>query len=61
MKEQLFRAAFTDGEPVGDPEALVRIVTDAGVDAEQVRAVLESDRYTDEVRQHQPPDLPRRP
>lgn len=53
VKERLFRAAFTDGDPVGDPQTLIRLVVEAGVDAERARAVLESDRYTDEVREDQ--------
>ena len=33
VKERLMRAYFTEGEPVGDSDALVRIATDAGLDA----------------------------
>ena len=50
VKERLLRATFTEGEPVGDSETLVRLVTDAGLDADEARAVLASDRYAAEVR-----------
>ena len=48
--ERLFRGYFTDGEPIGDPAALVRLGADAGLDAAEVRAVLDGDRYADAVR-----------
>ena len=50
VKERLLRATFTEGEPIGDAETLVRLVAEAGLDAEQARAVLASDRYAAEVR-----------
>ncbi|WP_338051790.1 DsbA family oxidoreductase [Pseudonocardia acidicola] len=50
LKERLFRAYLTDGEPIGDPETLVRVAAEAGVDADAARAVLDGDRYADEVR-----------
>ncbi len=50
VKERLMRATFTDGEPIGDAETLVRLVAEAGLDADEARAVLASDRYADEVR-----------
>lgn len=53
VKDRLFRAAFTEGEPIGDPDTLVRLVADAGVDAGQARAVLAGERYADEVREDQ--------
>jgi predicted DsbA family dithiol-disulfide isomerase len=49
-KERLMRAYFTEGESIGDPETLVRLVGEVGVPAEEVRAVLKSDRFADEVR-----------
>jgi predicted DsbA family dithiol-disulfide isomerase len=48
--ERLMRAYFTDGEAIDDHAVLVRLVTEAGLDADEARAVLDSDRYTDEVR-----------
>jgi predicted DsbA family dithiol-disulfide isomerase len=50
LKERLLRAAFTDGEPIGDRHTLVRLATEAGLDVESASAVLDSDRYADAVR-----------
>ena len=50
VKERLLRATFTDGEPIGDHDTLVRLVAEAGLDAEEARDVLASDRYAAEVR-----------
>ncbi len=50
LKERFFGAYLSDGEPIGDPETLVRVATQAGLDAEGCRAVLDSDRYADAVR-----------
>ena len=50
VKERLVRATFTEGEPIGDHETLVRLVTEVGIDADEARAVLASDRYADAVR-----------
>lgn len=50
VKDRLLRAAFTDGEPVGDPDTLVRLVAGAGLDADAARAVLDGDRYAEDVR-----------
>jgi predicted DsbA family dithiol-disulfide isomerase len=49
-KERLMRAYFTEGEPISDPETLVRLVAEAGVDADAAREVLAGDRYAAEVR-----------
>src|SRR5262245_13753476 len=50
VMERLMRAYFTDGEAIDDPETLLRLVTEAGLDADEARAVLDSDRYAEEVR-----------
>jgi predicted DsbA family dithiol-disulfide isomerase len=50
IHERLFRAALTDGEAVDDTETLVRIGTDVGLPADEVRKVLDGDAYADEVR-----------
>jgi predicted DsbA family dithiol-disulfide isomerase len=50
VKERLLRATFTEGEPIGDHDTLVRLVAEAGLDADEARAVLASDRYADAVR-----------
>lgn len=49
VKERLLSAYLTEGEAIGDPETLVRVVADAGLDADEARAVLASDRYLDAV------------
>lgn len=51
VKEHLLRAAFTDGEPVGDPDTLVRLGAQAGLDEAAARSVLDTDRYADAVRE----------
>ncbi len=50
VKERLLRATFTEGEPIGDRDALVRLAAEAGLDADEARAVLESGRYAADVR-----------
>jgi predicted DsbA family dithiol-disulfide isomerase len=50
VKESLMRAYFTDGELISDHNTLVRAAVAAGLEADEVRAVLESDAYADAVR-----------
>jgi predicted DsbA family dithiol-disulfide isomerase len=50
VKERLFRAYFTDGEHIADHATLARLGAEAGLDADEARAVLGSDRYADAVR-----------
>jgi predicted DsbA family dithiol-disulfide isomerase len=50
MKERLMRAYFTDGEAIGDPETLVRLGTEIGLDAARVRDVVNGDAYAADVR-----------
>jgi predicted DsbA family dithiol-disulfide isomerase len=50
VKERLLRAYFTEGESIGDPEALLRLAVEAGLDPGEARAVLEGDAYDTEVR-----------
>jgi len=50
MKERLLRATFTEGLPVADRPALVRLATEADLPAAQVRAVLDGDAYAEAVR-----------
>ena len=44
------RAYFSEGEPIGDRETLQRLAVEAGLPAEEVREVLEGERYADAVR-----------
>jgi predicted DsbA family dithiol-disulfide isomerase len=53
LKERLLRAYFTEGRPVGDPGALVEVAAEAGLDPDEARSVLESDKYLAEVREDQ--------
>jgi predicted DsbA family dithiol-disulfide isomerase len=48
LQERLFRAYFSDGEPIGDRETLMRLAGEAGLDA---REVLETDAYAADVRE----------
>jgi predicted DsbA family dithiol-disulfide isomerase len=47
----MFRAHFTEGEAIGDRETLVRLGTELGLDPEEVRATLASDRFAADVRE----------
>ena len=44
------RAYFTEAEPIGDPDTLVRLMTSIGIDEDEARAVLDGDAYADAVR-----------
>jgi len=50
VKERLLRGYLVEGEPIGEPEAIARLVTDAGLDADEVQGVLHGDAYAREVR-----------
>ena len=50
LKERLMRATFTEGLPIADQPTLLRLATEVGLPAEQVRAVLDGDAYADAVR-----------
>src|SRR4051794_27998841 len=50
LKERLLRATFTEGEPIADRDALVRLAAEVGLDETAARDVLWSDRYGDAVR-----------
>jgi predicted DsbA family dithiol-disulfide isomerase len=53
VKERLLQGYLSDGEPIADHATLVRLVAEAGLDADEARAVLDSDRYADAVRADQ--------
>lgn len=50
VKERLLRAYFTEGEDIGDRSVLGRLGAEAGLDADEVRQVLDEQRYADAVR-----------
>ncbi|QIM19000.1 DsbA family oxidoreductase [Leucobacter coleopterorum] len=45
VMERLFRAYFEQGEDMSDPDALARLGAEAGLDADEVRAALDSEEY----------------
>jgi predicted DsbA family dithiol-disulfide isomerase len=50
VKERLMKAYFVEGEAVGDADTLVRLASEAGLDADEAREVLASGKYADDVR-----------
>ena len=50
MEERLFKAHFTDGLSISDPETLVQLGAEVGLDAEATRSMLNSDAYAADVR-----------
>ncbi|MGN6871007.1 MAG: DsbA family oxidoreductase [Solirubrobacteraceae bacterium] len=51
MKERLLRAYFSEGELMSDPDTLVRLADEVGVAEDEVRQMLASDRFAEEVRE----------
>ncbi len=49
-EEQLFKAYFTEGKNTDDIEILINLGKSIGLDETELREVLESDRFTDDVR-----------
>jgi predicted DsbA family dithiol-disulfide isomerase len=50
VMERLMNAYFREREAIGDPDTLQRLAVGAGLPADEVREVLEGDRYADAVR-----------
>jgi predicted DsbA family dithiol-disulfide isomerase len=50
MKERLMRAYFTEGESVAEPDTLVRLGTEVGLEPARVREFVASDAYASDVR-----------
>ena len=50
VKERLMLAYFSEGEPISDPDTLVRLAASEGVPEDEARAVLAGERFTAEVR-----------
>ena len=50
-KERLMRAYFTEGELIGDADALARLALEVGLPEDKVRELLAGDRYAQEVRE----------
>ncbi len=51
MEERLFRARFSEGKLVSDPETLVQLGSEAGLDGAEVRAMLAGDEFASDVRE----------
>lgn len=50
MKERLMRAYLTEGELMGDLDALERLALEVGLPGDEVHEVLSTDRYAEDVR-----------
>jgi predicted DsbA family dithiol-disulfide isomerase len=50
LKERLLAAYFIEGDAVGETDVLARLAAEAGLDPSEVQAVLDGDKYGDEVR-----------
>jgi predicted DsbA family dithiol-disulfide isomerase len=51
IQERLLRAQLVEGEVLDDPETLVRLGAEVGLDGKEIREVLGSDAYAGDVRQ----------
>lgn len=49
-EEELFKAYFTDGKNISNHDTLFEVGTKIGLAEEDIKAVLESDQFTEEVR-----------
>ena len=50
VKERFLRGYFTEGAAIGDPATLARLAIEAGLPERDVREVLLTERYAEEVR-----------
>lgn len=53
LKHALFKAYFTDGRNPSDPEVLVQLAGEAGLDPSQAREILAAGTYAQEVREQE--------
>lgn len=53
MADRLFRAYFSEGADLNDPDTLVRLAAEANLPPEQTRALLASDAHAEDVRESQ--------
>ena len=53
LEERFMHAYLCEGEAIGEPETLQRLATDAGLDAEEVQALLATDQFANEARADQ--------
>lgn len=50
VKARFLRGYFVDGEAIGLPEVVTRLAVDAGLDPDEVEAVMTTDTFAEEVR-----------
>lgn len=50
MKTRLFKAYFSEGKNIDDNETLIGLATEIGLDSEEAKSVLESDKYAEAVK-----------
>lgn len=50
VKDRMLRGYLSDGEAIGLPEVVHRLGVEAGLDPDEVTAVLETDAFADDVR-----------
>lgn len=50
LKERLLRAYLCEGQPIGEPDVLVRLAGDVGLDADEAQGVVSGDAFAREVR-----------
>ena len=50
MKSRLFKAYFTEGKNIDDAEMLIALAKEIGLDSDEAKAVLGSDKFADAVR-----------
>ena len=53
LKKALLKAYFTEGENPSDLALLVRVAASVGLDAARAQAILDSDEFAQEVREHE--------
>ena len=49
MEEKLFKAYFTEGKNTADRETLIQLAAGIGLDPEEVREIVNGDRFADDV------------
>ncbi len=53
LKERLFHATFTEGQPIGDRQTVLELAGEAGLDVDEARRMLESRDHAQAVREDQ--------
>ena len=51
VDERIKESYFAEGRPISDRESLIELAASFGLEADETRAMLESDRFLDEVRE----------